>query len=497
MKRPRSFSLVSVKTILPRVLFVFAALWVLACGSYLAAASPEARIRAIFGQYNIKDHMIGVVLADQATGQVLVDIHGSEQKIPASTAKLFTTAAALHTLGPDFAFQTRLYGKGDAVLLEGRGDPNLSGRLHNDDALVPFRTMIQDAKKQGLAQNLETLLIDDRYFDDVWTHPDWPAQQHARWYCAQVGALSFNDNCLLIKVASRPRTGLAAQFSCLPPTGYANITNQCLITDKHKKHSIAFARTLGTNQIKISGRFWIKAKPYKAWVTIHDPGMFSGAVFKETFAREGISLKNPVRRVGRDEAFDKREQLAEWRSDLKETIRICNKRSQNFYAEQIFKTLGAEQFNIGTFSTGARAVSESLQDLGVSLDLFVIQDGSGLAASNRAAPMGIVQLLLAMSRHSQSRTFIQSLPTNGEPETTLRSRMKDSEKEKIHAKSGHINKVNCLAGYLETPDGHTLVFAIMVNGFTVPSYKVNQALDRICATFVKNGCPVPDFGGKP
>ena len=122
--------------------------------------------------------------------------------IPASNQKLLTAGAALHVLGPDFEFTTRLILNGKYLTIVGDGDPTIGDvELHGltdwsqenkmlDKELQPW---VEAVKTAGV-KNIDTLFVDARIFDQNFVHPSWPANQINNWYCAQVSGLNYHLN---------------------------------------------------------------------------------------------------------------------------------------------------------------------------------------------------------------------------------------------------------------------------------------------------------------
>jgi D-alanyl-D-alanine carboxypeptidase/D-alanyl-D-alanine-endopeptidase (penicillin-binding protein 4) len=175
---------------------------------------------------------------------------------------------------------------------------------------------------------------------------------------------------------------------------------------------------------------------------------------------------------------------------LKDIIRVVNKRSQNYYAEQLLKTLGATFLGRGSFSGGVQVVKETLSEMGISPSQFIMVDGSGLSRHNFLTPRQVVTLLDHMARHRYFPYFWDSLPIAGVDGTIgLRMRHTPAE-EKIWAKTGYVDRVRALSGYASTLDGETFIFSMIVNNYTVPTSLAESVQDRACqllASFSRGG----------
>ena len=176
----------------------------------------EQRLNALLRKGPVRRSEIGVVVSRLGEQTPLASLNPARPLILASTTKLFTSAAALDRLGPDYKFRTRLYRDADVgvdgvlpghLVVIGGGDPGISGRWYGDDPLAVFRPWAASLAKKGLRSVRDGLLLDISFFDDVQSHPDWPSEQEQRWYQAPVSALSYNDNIVLVRASGGLRPG--------------------------------------------------------------------------------------------------------------------------------------------------------------------------------------------------------------------------------------------------------------------------------------------------
>jgi D-alanyl-D-alanine carboxypeptidase/D-alanyl-D-alanine-endopeptidase (penicillin-binding protein 4) len=166
---------------------------------------------------------------------------------------------------------------------------------------------------------------------------------------------------------------------------------------------------------------------------------------------------------------------------LAKTVQICLTVSQNFYAETILRTLGREMKGKGTRENGLAVVREYLKELGITE--FQQLDGSGLTPENKLSPRDMVKLFRSMHQHKEAKVFYDALAVNGGKTGTLRKRMKEFPGQ-VHAKTGHINSVATLSGYVESERGDTYIFSILINGGD--SGKADRLQDRICELLHRN-----------
>ena len=205
---------------------------------------------------------LGVHITDAATGGVVYSKDPDVVRIVASNTKLFTTAAALEYLGPGYQVTTRVYvrGKraGDTLLgdlgIVGGGDPNISGRHHQGDSLAVFRGWARELRRRGIETISGDLYLADGNFDSQLVHPDWPRDQLGKWYEAPVAALSFNDNCVLVRVLAGAGAGAPARVALLPDVPVLEVRNLTRTTNSSRRHRISIDRSAATGRRAFSGR---------------------------------------------------------------------------------------------------------------------------------------------------------------------------------------------------------------------------------------------------
>jgi D-alanyl-D-alanine carboxypeptidase/D-alanyl-D-alanine-endopeptidase (penicillin-binding protein 4) len=449
----------------------------------LSAQEKEARtladrLDAAIAGLRMKSTSVGISVASARTGQA---VYGSSERAPlllASNTKVLTTSAALCRLGPDFKFRTSVGVLGGDLHVFGGGDPNISGRFHDDDPTAIFRDWAARLRSAGVTR-ANRLVLHTGIFDDVHLHPGWKGYDLWTWWAAPFGALSLNDNCIDLRVVPAGE-GQPCKVSIAPDTSIITILNQTRSTAKSGRNTFGFTRAAGTNTITLRGDVGGRGS---SWVAVSDPTLFFGTVLKETLAAAGIEIAGGIEESSQlIEDAKGYQELAFLESDLASTVSTCNQGSQNFYAEMIFRTLGWKMKGKGTTETSIAAVREFLtKDAG--LEDFDQVDGSGLSRDNRMSAAEMVKLLLYVRKQPAGKAFIESLPINGDKRGTLKHRMLSPDlRNRIHAKTGHVGGVSSLSGYIDAANGETYVFSILVNaaGDQTKMGLADQMEDRIC-----------------
>ncbi|MEE8526129.1 MAG: D-alanyl-D-alanine carboxypeptidase/D-alanyl-D-alanine-endopeptidase, partial [Thermoanaerobaculia bacterium] len=351
---------------------------------------------------------LGVHIVELASGETVYSFNPETERILASNTKIVTTAAALDRLGPGFNFETEILIRGEIrggvlggdLAIVGGGDPNLSGRHYYGDSFGPFREWAAALREQGIFRVDGDLVLVPSLFDDQTVHPDWPRDQLTRWYEAPVAALSFNDNCVLVKVGPNGVSGGAAVVETVPPLPMFRIESTARTTGRAREQWLRIDRNAaegrgGSETLTVGGRIYQRTESVDKWVTVADPVRYFGAALRAALAEEGITIAGGVRRPA---ALDG----AGWRhvhthfSDLLTTLEIVNKRSQNFYAESVLKLLGAKLCDDGSWPGGVRVVEEFLAEVGFPHGSYHLADGSGMSRGNRFSPSQLTALLRHM-----------------------------------------------------------------------------------------------------
>lgn len=438
---------------------------------------------------------VSVQIVELATGQSVFERNADSPQSIASITKLFSTGAALHFLGPDYRFRTTFWRRGairdgllqGSLLVVGGGDPNISGRFYNDDFNAVFDQWTEGLRRAGVTGVAGDLILNASFFDDIGRHPEWPSGQEAKWYQAPISALSYNDNIVLVSIRPGARPGRPASVTIDPPTGILRADSSARTVGRRGRTRVAVARAAGSNAVKVSGTVPSRPVWWSTPIAIDDPPAFFGAALRNRLANVGIQIAGSTLEAGikPDASWTL---VAETESDLLPTVAVTNKRSQGFYAEQLFKTLAAVKLGKGTWANALLLERRFLSALGLDPARYDLHDGSGLSPANRAAAGDLVDFLRALDRQTYGNAWKSTLAVSGERQGTLRHRFKEpAARGRILAKTGSIRGVSTLAGYLTANSGKTYVFAILLNGPRVWDSVGHAFQDRVLRAVLRFG----------
>jgi serine-type D-Ala-D-Ala carboxypeptidase/endopeptidase (penicillin-binding protein 4) len=487
--------------------------------------SLEKRIAAILVQPDVSRGFWGIEVASPATGKVLYSQNANKLFTPASNTKLFTTAAALALIGPNYNFRTTVetngtldkHGRltGDLVLV-GRGDPNLSGRelpynVHterNDHPIQVLEQLADELVRKGLKYVDGDIIADDSYFAFERYGEGW-SQDDLVWADgAPVSALTINDNVIFVNILPADRAGERAFVSITPFADYYRIDNRIITTPAGTGRKLFINREPGSIMLTLWGTMPLDDAGANEAVAIEDPAEFAAGLFRQLLQARGVAVYGKPKtrhtelaslgtltvtttmaaRGGDESARISQAQplvLASYQSQpLVEDLRVINKVSQNLHAEILLRLLGREKGAAGTVEGGLEVLRGFLNQAAVPSDQYVFYDGSGLSRQNLVSAHAIVRLLSYASSQPWGASFRETLPVSG-IDGSLSDRFNNMDaKARIFAKTGSLGGVKALSGYAITDRGEQIAFSILSNNLNLPSKRVTDTIDKIIEEIV-------------
>lgn len=452
----------------------FSLVWLcIASGSVAGPALDQEQVFALARKRGLSTDRIAVSVVTLPDGKPVFSINKSAPMVVASNMKLITSAAALCLLGPEYKFKTELFTLGHLdsggtlhgnLLVRGGADPNISARFAVHPTAI-FEKWALVLRSLGISAISGDIIGDDRILDREFIHPAWPSDQLTFWYTAPVSGLSFNDNCVDLTVISAPRADAPPVIRLSPLTSYVSLKNACATYNKLTEPLVLY-RTPGTNNITVRGQVRLRASPWQGAVTVHNPSLYFAHVMWETFRRSGIEVGGRPRLVYQTEYLDSftRAPALVHTSTLAQSIKVMNKRSQNLYAEQVFKLLGHEVMGDGSFRGGRKVIESFLDEINADAPGCRISDGSGLSSTGRSTAQQIVAVLSHMHRSPHRLIYVGSLPSAGRDGTLANRLGEPGLRGRIFAKTGYVSGANALSGYLFPEQGVPMAFSILVNG---------------------------------
>src|SRR5436190_4261584 len=437
-------------------------------------------------------------------GRVLFNRNGDRFSVPASSTRLIVAAAATVLLPPVFPVRTVLYANGAGtrgvlqgdLILYGRGDPTWSERCYTVDTLAPggcdstwtaVDAIAESLRARGLRRVTGKVVGDGSYFEPTLTHPGWNTFDLNWWYAAPVSGLGFHDNSVDFQIAPGAAVDQPPAITWNPDLHFFTFENRARTVPAESSSTIGdnFFRKPGTLDVWAEGTVSLSRSPWIESFALPDPNLFAARALEATLQKKGIAVAGGAASTTDSMVYRGLRccgtPIAEYRGrPLPDMIFPILNSSQNWFAEMLLKLLGREVGDTASWSKGLDVERRFLID-SVKIDstAFSLEDASGLAAGNLVTPHAFVQLLAYMYRHPNRAPFIAGLPRAQQRGSLLKRFAGTPLEGRVLAKTGSINRVNTLSGYIEKANGHVVTFSIQANAHDVPTRQMLAQIDSV------------------
>ncbi|MEF8796608.1 MAG: D-alanyl-D-alanine carboxypeptidase/D-alanyl-D-alanine-endopeptidase [Salinivenus sp.] len=456
-------------------------------GSLLVGSAPSPtpplgdRIDDLLRRWEVDEAFWGIAVYDVEAEEMIYSRNPKQSFLPASNQKLITSATALDVLGSTHRYETVLHYNGSTegavmsgdLILEGSGDPTFgSTQVRDEDPLTVWSERLAEMGVERIEGRLigDDNAFDDRPYPEGWT-VNYITDQKGRYMGNSAGGLSYRDN--VVPVTVRATSPGASPRVGVQPSGVLSIDNRAETSSRWRGNNLRITRTFSTNELVVTGSV---ARSYDGSVAVpvSDPTDFTLQSFRNRLNEAGIETDLEI--VDIDNLKERPERgsplFVKYSRPLAEIAAVVNKESNNFYAEQVFRSYGWG----GSARGAARRSKAFLQEAGINARKLLIHDGSGLSRKDLVTPDAMVQLLAHMAGHEEREAFLSSLPRGGEDDTTLDYRLAQTD---MRAKTGSLEFVRALSGYTERANGNRVAFAVFANNYTGPSYRISRTIDDI------------------
>jgi len=459
-----------------------------------AARAQEAFEGAVWGAF-----------AMRASGDTLLDVRSGNMMVPASNVKVITAGAALETLGAGFRWDTNLAYtgtiedgtlKGDIYIIGG-GDPTLAANGNADAVFAQWRELML---AKGITAVDGNIIGDPRYYDGAPEATSWQYEDIGFYYGKGPEALNYYKNSQDLRVAAGKAVGDPVQISVTAPQlpwmrfQHSSVTAAAGSGDKLYFYNSDLA-PVGS----MRGTLGLDVKSKNEQVSNRFPAYTCAYFFHKYLQQNSIRISGccadiaPDGTVRTDLSTPGTQKAAEW-SDMKnigssysvqlsQVIQEMLHTSDNFYAEAVLQALGLAVRGHTDFASGTGALEDFVKEMGLDAGGMRLKDGSGLSRADYATPAFFVSFLKMMMDTPSYNTLLESLPQPGYG--TLASYMTSASqdlKKRVRMKTGSMDGVRCLSGYILPADGkkeNTIIFSIMVNNSTATSRALINGLDSV------------------
>jgi serine-type D-Ala-D-Ala carboxypeptidase/endopeptidase (penicillin-binding protein 4) len=400
--------------------------------------------------------------------------------LPASTLKILTSATALALLKPEFVYKTRIFvdapidGAGRVagnLYIQGSGAPDLVGES--------WWLMARRLSAMGLRRVDGDLVADESYFDSVRRPPGWPQPAADSWYNAPIGALSCNFNVVTVTIDPSPLLGARPDLTLEPAASFFQVLNRATTTAGPGSLSVSRSFENGQNGLVVNGAIRRGGGPAVFHRAVEEPALYAAHAFREIARSERIEIRGNLT-VGTVPEKARELHVHESRP-LGALVRDMDKNSNNFMAEMLVKTLGA-QFGgpPGTTAAGLDVVRNYIAGLGVDTSGLRLVDGSGLSDDDRVPARLLADVLARLwGDFEVGPELVSSLPIGGADGTLDERFGGEGSRRRVRAKTGRVAGALTLAGYVTNRDGRTLALVMLANRPRGTIDAMHRAIDRL------------------
>lgn len=474
--------------------------------------SLQTKMRIVLSRPELRRGTIAVKIASLNSGKILFEDSAEKYVMPASNMKSFTIATALEKLTPNFRFVTSVFAsaspdetgtiKGDLTIF-GRGDISFSTAFYEGDYYKGLDALADKIVQSGVKKVEGNLVGDESYFSGSAIPSGWEWDDLQWYYGAEVSALPLNDNALDLSVKPASSVGSLCLVQLQPLNTIYRVINNCRTVSANSKRDLNVKKDLDQNVLEVYGTLPVGDKGFTNYLTVSHPSELFVSLLKQRLQQKGVTVTGQTRVIG---AKEKSLMTATSTAAPVEITKLESfpfsliaaktmKPSQNLYTETILWTLGEEMNKMSapnnsiSADKGLTVVRNFLQQIGIPEGGIVQYDGSGLSRHNLVTADALVRLYTYMGKQSRfSMDWRNSLTIAGVDGTLKNRFVGTSGAGNVRGKTGTIDQVSALSGYVTTAAGEQLVFSVIVNG--VPNSRTRTAtIDEIVLNLV-------NFNGK-
>lgn len=382
-----------------------------------------------------------VLVVDPGLNDTLYAHNAASLMVPASNMKIVTSAVALTQLGGDFRFKTTFAARGPLgngvldgdLVVTGRGDPTLSNHVRGD-ARAAMGELADSVVAHGVHSITGSVYSGADNFPGPAVGAQWAWDDLAYDYGAGVGALLFDEGMSRVVVHTARGDSVTSRPASNPTHDYLAVLQEAL-----QARGVRIAHGVSDS------------------VPLHDAANHDAALGPVKLDTLFVVNSIPLRQI----------------------LPYFLKPSQNQIGEVLLRAVGLERIGVGTADSGIAVVSRQLTSWGIPRDGYVLHDGSGLSRADLVSPQTLTRILERMQTNPDFNVYYYALPIAG-VDGTIAHRMRGTPAaNNVHAKTGSIQWVRSLSGYVTDASGRRLIFSALCNKYTTPSDSVTHTADSI------------------
>ncbi len=438
----------------------------------------QASVRRLLYDTLLRHASVGVSIVSVNGGRIMMEQNARQFFHPASTAKLFTTSAALAILGKDWQCATLLTTDGHVegatlngnLIIRGAGDPLF--RVADMDSLATT------LRRAGITRISGDLIANVSLFDSVEWGKGWMWDDEPDPDEAFLSPVMVERNAVHVTVSPADSAGKAPSVEVSPPSGELNVDNSAVTSRDPLIPELTVTREPGSSRILVRGGIHPGDAPVETELSVRNPTRHFLTLFSDHLRSNGIELSGAIR----TDTNEGTRELARVSRRLDSIVTVVNKESYNLGAESLLKILAVKRDGPpGTASQGITVLREFFAGMGLDTTELLLVDGSGVSWYNLATPAFFTRLLrvLAVRQAGIFPAFLSSLPVAG-VDGTLKDRLElVGGREPVRAKTGTLSGVSTLAGYAVTRNGVLCAFCIMCDHLPGEVHLLHNVQDDI------------------
>lgn len=438
----------------------------------------QRKVESILRKSINKNSIYSVTCYSTNQKKFIVDINSDVPLIPASTNKLITTGTALLNLGINFTINTEIYtddlNLNDGIIngniyFKGKGDPTIT--------TATLDSLIRSIRNQNISKITGDIIIDDSFFEETFERNEWIEDENISVPLPSISAVTVNYNSVILKVSGTNKINQKALIEDLEDIGYFKIVNKTKTSSRTTRLS-AVSNFTGTGEIiTINGTI---RKNFIRYLRVHikNPTAYTGYLLASLIKKHNIDFNGKIKKGLVPKLVNL---IAIHKTPLIEFLKPINKNSNNFFAEHLFLIIGGEYSGgYGSPFDASQAINSFLKTIHIYNKDFNIVDGSGISRKNSLSTRMLVNFLnhiyLTPGMFNEYYNSLSIPQIDG----TLQNRMSNLfPPNRMRAKTGTLNGVVSLAGYVVAKSGDLVIFAINFNYAKGNINKLRQIQDDI------------------
>jgi len=474
------------------------------CMFFITLSVAQEQINAVQEAINhfkthesLENAAISFVAYDIVNNNIIAEYNHKMAIIPASTVKLFTTAAAFEILGKNYKPKTIIYKSGEIdslgvlngdIIIRGLGDPTLGSRFFNKKEEVQqfLEEWVDFIEEKGIKSINGKVLADGSAFGYHGAPDGWSWSDMGNYYGAGASACAVYDNMTYLHFSTSSRLNGPTTLDSMTPKipGY-NLFNQVTTYASNRDDAYIYGTPFSYQRFAV-GNLPNNKSNFEVKASVPDPELLLAQVFEAALIRAGIKVKNPalgmrlLMQIYSDTLINYQELDSLFTYEgktVEEIVFWTNMRSVNFFAEQLLCLSTYEATGFGGSQESEKFINEYWEPrLGIRM---MQTDGSGLSRTNAFSALHYTKLLAYMYKSKNFAAFEETLPVAG-LSGTLRSVCRGQAAQgRLKAKSGTMNRIKSYAGYVDSKSGKKIAFALMVNNDDLSNYQLVKRMEMV------------------